>query len=57
MLYIITNNKGEQIEGSTQYATFEEALAFVEGMRFAGIEDCYVGSCPEFCVHEVRYCG
>ena len=40
--YIITNNAGEQIKGTMAFDDFLEALAYLEGMKFAGFEDCYV---------------
>lgn len=43
MEYIITNNAGKQIEGTGIFEDFYSALMYMEGMRFAGISDCYVG--------------
>lgn len=41
-MYIITNNAGEQIKGTMSFNDIVEALAYLDGMRFAGYTDCYV---------------
>jgi hypothetical protein len=41
-VYIITNNAGEQIKGTMSFDELIEALAYLEGMRFAGYTDCYI---------------
>ena len=42
VVYVIQNSKGERIEGTKMFSNMEDALMYLEGMRDAGVRDCYI---------------